>query len=117
VILRELLGKGFISRDAFYDLVDADTGYKLLETKCMRIPLQSSRDYLSVDSDETILRGKFGSLEGKWNKSFPWLPACTWKLETVKAWGKSLKRRGVVVPESTPTTNEICVLMATDKAW
>lgn len=32
VILRELLKKGSISRSTYYNLVDADTGDKLLET-------------------------------------------------------------------------------------
>ena len=66
VIVCDLLKRGSILRHTFQDLVGRDTGNKLLETN-IRMPLQSSRDHLSVDSDETVWQGKFGSLGRKMN--------------------------------------------------
>jgi hypothetical protein len=58
-IVHELFKKGSISEDAYYSLVGRVTGEKLLETSIFTFHY-FSRDHLSVDSDETVLRGKFG---------------------------------------------------------
>ena len=41
VILRELLNKGSIPPSTYYDLVDAETGDKLLETNILALPFNS----------------------------------------------------------------------------
>jgi hypothetical protein len=48
VILHELLKNGSISQSTFYGQVDANTGDKFLKKKHIRIPLQFSRDHLSL---------------------------------------------------------------------
>jgi hypothetical protein len=51
-IIRELLKKGSISRKAFYDLVGADIGSKLLESKVFAFHLDS----LEITFRSTVIK-------------------------------------------------------------
>jgi hypothetical protein len=70
-IVRELINKESISEDTYHSLVCRDTGNKLLEINIFAYHFNSGGDYLLGDIDETVLRGKFGSLGRKMNKSSP----------------------------------------------